>query len=181
MSVRIRRGAQAIIGAALLFRTPMNDNSRATDHAGISVAARIWRAMLALFAVLMCALALGAVVALLALFSGIRPCWWMLPGATVLTWILRGIGSLRGWLAPGLAAFAVLLAGVYAECLTAIARVSAITGATFSQAWHLGGPALTWQVAELGLSPVSVLVYAAAAIIAAWLARPQASDADQRE
>ncbi len=124
----------------------MNDNSRATNHAGVSVAARIWRVLLSLFAVLMCALALGAVVALLALFSGIRPCWWMLPGAAV-----------------------------------PIARVSAITGATFSQAWHLGGAALTWQVAELGLSPVSVLVYAAAAIIAAWLARPQASDADQRE
>jgi len=180
MSVRIGRGAQAIIGAVLLFRTPMNDNNRATDHVGASVAARIGRALLSLFAVLMCALALGAVVALLALFIGIRPCWWMLPGAAVLTWILRGTGSLGGWLAPGLAALAVLLAGAYAECLTAIARVSAITGATFSQAWHLGGAALTWQVAELGLSPVSVLVYAAAAIIAAWLARPQAPDADQR-
>lgn len=148
----------------------MNDNSRATHQAGVSLAARSARALLSLFAVLMCALALGAVVALLALFTGIRPCWWMLPGAVVLTWILRGTGSLRGKLAPGIAAFAVLLAGAYAECLTAIARVAAITGASFSEAWHLGGAALTWQVAELGLSPLSVLVYAAAAIIAGWMA-----------
>ncbi|HET6913639.1 MAG TPA: hypothetical protein VFH71_09930 [Rhodanobacteraceae bacterium] len=148
----------------------MNDNSRATDQTGVSLAARSARALLSLFAVLMCALALGAVVALLALFTGIRPCWWMLPGAVVLTWILRGTASLRGKLAPGIAAFAVLLAGAYAECLTAIARVAAITGASFSEAWHLGGAALTWQVAELGLSPLSVLVYAAAAIIAGWMA-----------
>lgn len=128
------------------------------------------RALLSAFAILMCALALGAVVALLALFIGIHPCWWMLPGAVVLTWILRATGSLHGRPAPGLAALAVLLAGAYAECLTAIARVAAITGASFSEAWHLGGAALTWQVAQLGLSPLSVLVYAAAAIIAGWMA-----------
>lgn len=149
----------------------MNDNSRAIDHAGASLAARTARALLSLFAVLMCALALGAVVALLALFIGIRPCWWMLPGAALLTWILRGTGSLRGKSAPGIAAFAVLLSGAYAECLTAIARIAAITGASFSEAWHLGGAALAWQVAELGLSPLSVLVYAAAAILAGWSTR----------
>lgn len=158
----------------------MNDSSRSTEIPRASLASRTARALLAAFAVLMCALALGAVIALLALFTGIRPCWWMLPGAVLLTWILRGTGSLRNLIAPAIAAFAVLLAGAYAECLTAIARVSAITGATFSEAWHLGGAALTSQVAELGLSPVSVLVYAAAAIIAGWMARPKAFDADQR-
>jgi hypothetical protein len=154
----------------------MNDNGRSSDHHA-PLAPRIARVLISAFAVLMCALALGAVVALLALFMDIGPCWWMLPGGILLTWILRATGSLAGRSAPGLAAFAVLLAGAYAECLTAIARVAAITGASFSEAWHLGGAALTWQVAELGLSPVSVLVYAAAAIIAGWIAtrraRPQ--------
>ena len=158
----------------------MNDNSLRTSHARPSLAPRLARALLSAFAILMCALALGAVVALLALFTGVRPCWWMLPGAIVLTWILRATGSLGGPLAAGLAAFAVLLAGAYAECLTAIARVAAITGASFSEAWRLGGTALTWQVAELGLSPMSVLVYAAAAIIAAWMVRPRTLDTHQR-
>lgn len=158
----------------------MNDNSVRTSHARPPLAPRIARALLSAFAILMCALALGAVVALLALFIGVRPCWWMLPGAIVLTWILRATGSLGGRLAPGLAALSVLLAGAYAECLTAIARVAAITGASFSEAWHLGGTALTWQVAELGLSPMSVLVYAAAAIIAAWMVRPRTLDTNQR-
>lgn len=156
----------------------MNDDAPSQTR-GHSLPLRIARGLLAVFAVLMCALALGAVIALLALFTGVSPCWWMLPGAVVLTWILRGTGSLRGKLAPVSAGCAVLLGGAYAECLTAIARVSAITGASFSDAWRLGGAALTWQVAELGLSPVSVLVYAAAAILAAWMARPQTVDVDQ--
>lgn len=156
----------------------MNDDAP-SQTPGHSLPLRISRALVAVFAVLMCALALGAVIALLALFSGVSPCWWMLPGAAVLTWILRGTGSLRGRLAPVFAACAVLLGGAYAECLAAIARVSAITGASFSEAWHLGGAALTWQVAELGLSPVSVLVYAAAAILAGWMASPKAFDADK--
>lgn len=153
----------------------MNDTSRPPDHTRASLIVRSARALLSVFAMLMCALALGAVVALLALFSGIGPCWWMLPGALVLSWILRATGSLGGRLGPGIAAFAVLLAGVYAECLTSVARVAAITGASFSEAWHLGGAALTWQVAELGLSPLSVLVYAAAAIIAGWMATRSAA------
>ena len=157
----------------------MNDHSR-TDHVANPIAPRIGRALLSLFAVLMCALALGAVIALLTLFIGIRPCWWMLPGAVVLGWTLRGTGSLRGSLAPVFAALAVLLGGAYAEFLAAIARISAITGASFAEAWHLGGAALTLQVAELGLSPVSVLAYAAAAIVAAWMVRPKASATDKR-
>jgi hypothetical protein len=163
----------------LFFRAPIHDSNRPAPPVRAPLAPRIARALLSAFAILMCALAVGAVVALLALFTGVRPCWWMLPGAAVLTWILRVTGSLGGRLAPGLAAFAVLLAGAYAECLTAIARVAAITGASFSEAWHLGGTALTWQVAELGLSPLSVLVYAAAAIIAAWMSTTKASDTDQ--
>lgn len=155
----------------------VNEPAKHPEVRSLSAPARFARALVSIFAVLMCALALGAVIALLALFIGIRPCWWMLPGAVLLTLVLRGTGSLRGSLAPVLAAFAVLLGGAYAECLTAIARISAITGATFSDAWHLGGAALTWQVAELGLSPLSVLVYAAAAIIAGWMAhaRPEAT------
>jgi hypothetical protein len=157
----------------------MNENDPADQTT--PPASRIARALLATFAVLMCALALGAVVALVALFTSIRPCWWMLPGGILLTWVLHATGSLAGRSAPAVAAFAVLLAGAYAECLTAIARVAAITGASFSEAWHLGGAALTWQVAELGLSPVSVLVYAAAAILAGWLARPKAFDTAQHD
>jgi hypothetical protein len=175
----MQKSLRVIIGAFDL-RPLMNDNSRSTEPARISLASSIARALLSAFAVLMCALALGAVVALLTLFIGIPPCWWMLPGALALTWILRATGSLGGRLAPVIAVFAVLLAGAYAECLTAIARVAAITGATFSEAWHLGGSALTWQVAELGLSPLSVLVYAAAAVIAGWMVRPKPFDTDQR-
>jgi len=148
---------------------PMNDASQ-HPQSHISPALRIARVLLAAFAVLMCALALGAVVALLSLFAHIRPCWPMLIGAPLLIWILHGTGSLRGRIAPAVAAFAVLLAGTYAECLTAIARVSATTGASFSEAWHLGGAGLMLQVAELGLSPLSVLVYAAAMIIAGGMA-----------
>ncbi|HEX6614258.1 MAG TPA: hypothetical protein VF022_10375 [Rhodanobacteraceae bacterium] len=158
----------------------MNDSSRATEPVRTPLAARLARVSLSAFAILMCALALGAVVALLALSTGIRPYCWMLPGAIVLTWLLRATGSLHGRPAPALAASAVLLAGAYAECLIAIARVAAITGANFSEAWRLGGAALAWQVAELGLSPVGVLIYAAAAILAGWMARRKVLDTEQR-
>jgi hypothetical protein len=137
----------------------------------ITLAARTIHVALSLFAVLACALALGAVIGLIALFARISPCWPMLLGAPVLTWVLRASGSLRLPFAPLFAAAAVLLAGAYAECLDAIARISAVTGATFSEAWHLGGAAFALQVAELGLSPLSVIVYAVAAIAAAYFAR----------
>ncbi|HJU25549.1 MAG TPA: hypothetical protein VJ722_02620 [Rhodanobacteraceae bacterium] len=149
------------------------NNAPDHDGNGVPATARATHVLLSLFAIVVCALALGAVTGLIALFSGLRACWPMLLGAPLLTWILRGTGSLRLPLAPLFAAAAVLLAGAYAECLDAIARISAVTGASFSEAWHLGGAAFMLQVAELALSPLSVLIYAAEAILAAWLARPR--------
>lgn len=153
----------------------MNDDAQTSESNDVSTSARTLRGVLSVLAVLMCALALGAVVALIALFTGVRPCWPMLPGAPLLVWVLRGTGSLRGRFAPAAAVIAVLLAGFYAECLTAIARIAAITGASFAETLRLGGSALTLQVAELGLSPLSILVYAAIALFCAWLVRYPAS------
>ena len=138
-----------------------------------SIGARFVQIALSLLAILLCASALGAVLGLAAVFIGVSPCWPMLVGAPVLTWVLRASGSLRLPAAPLFAVVAVLLAGAYAECLDAIVRISAVTGAAFAEAWHLGGGALTLQVAQLGLSPLSVLIYTVAAIIAAWSARPR--------
>jgi hypothetical protein len=147
------------------------DNSPPRSGLRITAAARAIHLALSLFAVLVCALALGAVIGLIALFARISPCWPMLLGAPLLTWVLRASGSLRIPFAPLFAALAVLLAGAYAECLDAIARISAVTGASFSEAWHLGGVGFALQVAELALSPLSVIVYGVAAIFAAYLAR----------
>lgn len=144
--------------------------NEAPESPAPSAVARAVHAIVSLFAIAVCALALGAVIGLISLFARISPCWPMLVGAPVLTWILRGTGSLRIPLASLFAAAAVLLASAYAECLDAIARISAVTGTSFSEAWHLGGGALTLQVAELRLSPLSVIVYAAAAIVAALMA-----------
>lgn len=151
----------------------MNDAVPATrmQSAQASLPARALRGALSVLAVLMCALALGATTGLVSLFVDIRACWLMLIGAPLLTWILRASGSLRGRFAPLAAAAAVVLAGAYAEYLDAIARVAAVTGASFAESWHLGGAALMFQIAELGLSPLSLLVYAAAALLAAFLAR----------
>ncbi len=129
------------------------------------------RGVLSMLAVLMCALALGAVVGLVSLLVDIRACWLMLIGVPLLAWVLRASGSLRGRFAPVAAAAAALLASAYAECLDAIARVAAVTGASFAESWHLGGAALMFQITELGLSPFNLLIYAAAALLAAWMAR----------
>jgi len=142
----------------------------------VTAAARAIHIVLSLFAIVVCALALGAVIGLVSLFGHISPCWPMLLGAPVLAWILRASGSLRISLAPLFVAIAVLLAGAYAECLDAIARISAVTGASFSEAWRLGGASFTLQVAELALSPLSIIVYTAAAIIAAGVARRRTID-----
>ncbi len=150
----------------------MNDAST-QDEVRTSTIARVVQFLLSLFAIVVCALALGAVIGLISLFGRMSPCWPMLIGAPVLAWVLRASGSLRVPLAQLFVAAAVLLAGAYAECLDAIARISAVTGASFSEAWHLGGAAFTLEVAELGLSPLSIIVYAAAAIIAAWSTRPR--------
>ena len=154
----------------------MNDASHSPASGSASIAGRVLRGVLSVLAILMCALALGAVLALLSLFAGIRPCWLMLVGAPLLVLVLLATGSLQGRIAPAAAAFAVLLAGGYAECLDAVARIAALTGATFTETLHTGGIALTMQVAELGLSPLNVMVYAAAAIIGVWLARSRTQD-----
>lgn len=165
-----------------MIRMPMNDAASAppTQPAPPLLAAHALRAALSALAVLMCALALGAVIGLISLFVSIRAGWLMLIGAPLLAWVLRASGSLQGRLAQFTAAAAVLLAGAYAECLDAIARVAGVTGASFAEAWRLGGAGLMLQVAELGLSPLGVLVYAAAAVLAACAGKAKIFDTDQR-
>lgn len=147
--------------------TAHDQDSDETANATTAIAVRV---ALSALAILMCALALGAVVALVSLFIGIHPCWLMLIGAPSLIVVLRATGSLSVNAAPAVAVVAILLASVYAECLSAVARVAAITGATFAESLRLGGLALTWQVAELGLSPLSILIYAAATVIGVVIA-----------
>ena len=133
---------------------------------------------MACFGWLMCTLAAGAVAAFGTLVTDIRSCWLILLLAAPLTLILKFCGCLYKRWAGVVAAVAILLAGFYAACLVAIARVAAATGFPFGQAFRTGGPGLMLQVAKLGLSAVSILVYAGAAvlaaILAAWLARPPA-------
>lgn len=118
----------------------------------------------------MCTLAAGAVAAFAGLVAGIRPSWIVLLLALPLAVLLKLSGCLHMRFAGPLAAAAVLLAGFYAACLAAVARIAAATGFPFGQAFRQGGVALTLQVARLGLDAVSVLVYAAAAALAAALA-----------
>ena len=129
------------------------------------------------FGWLMCTLAAGAVAAFAAIVFDVRPCWIILVLALPLTVVLKLCGCLLPRSAAVVAALAVLVAGCYADCLVAIARIAAVTGFPFGQAFHVGGIGLMLQVAELGLSAVSVLAFAgaaaAAAIVAAWLARAQ--------
>lgn len=125
----------------------------------------------------MCTLATGAVAAFAALVLGVRPSWTILLLAIPLTLVLKFCGCLHARWAGSVAALAVLLAGAYAECLVAIARVAAATGYPFGEALRTGGLGLTLQVARLGLSAASVLLYAGgavlAAILATWLVRPR--------
>lgn len=118
----------------------------------------------------MCTLATGAVAAFAALVIGLRPAWLVLLLAVPLTLVLKFCGCLHARIAGAVAAAAVLLAGFYAACLVAVARVAAATGYPFGEAFHTGGFGLTLQVAKLGLSATSVLVYAGAAVLAASLA-----------
>lgn len=166
-----------LLSRVAFFSTRMDvpDDQNETPPA---IGARFVQIVLSLLAILLCASALGAVLGLVALFIGVSPCWSMLVGAPLLTWVLRASGSLNLPAAPWFAVVAVLLAGAYAECLDAIARISAVTGAAFAEAWHLGGGALALQVAQLGLSPLSVLIYAVAAIVAAWMSRPSSRKHD---
>lgn len=157
----------------------MDTPAAATTDAASQVAhptpARIVSALATAFGWLMCTLAAGAVAAFAALILGIRPSWFILLLALPLTLALKLCGSLVAhWAAP-VAIAAVVLAGFYAACLFAIVRIAAATGFPFGLAFRTGGVGLTVQVAKLGLNAVSVLVYAAAAILAAafanWLAR----------
>ena len=142
-----------------------------------AIAARVAGGLVSVFGWLMCTLATGALSAFAALVIGIRPCWMILVLALPLTLVLKLCGCLYARWTGAIAALAVLLAGFYAVCLVAIARIAATTGFPFGLAFRTGGFGLTLQVAELGLDAVAVLVYAGAAVIAAilatWLARPQ--------
>lgn len=124
---------------------------------------------------MMCTLATGAVAAFASLVMGVRPSWMILLLAMPLTLVLKFCGCLHARWAGSVAALAVLLAGAYAACLVAIARIAAATGYPFGEAFHTGGIGLTLQVAKLGLSAASVLLYAGAAVLAAiiatWLVR----------
>ncbi|HEX5353837.1 MAG TPA: hypothetical protein VFW60_07130 [Rhodanobacteraceae bacterium] len=141
--------------------------------------ARMFSGLTSAFGWLMCTLATGAVSAFAAIVVGIRPCWPVLVLALPLALVLRLCGCIIvRWAAP-VAALAVLLAGFYAECLVAIARIAASTGFPFGQAFRAGGIELTLQVAELGLNAASILVYAAAAVAAAILATWLASSRDR--
>lgn len=135
-------------------------------------------ALASAFGWLMCTLAAGAVAAFAAIVAGVRPCWIILVLALPLTLVLKLCGGLATRRAAPVAALAVLVAGVYADCLVAVARIAAATGFPFGEAFRTGGVGLMLQVAELGLSAASVLVFAAAAVLAAilatWLSRPAA-------
>jgi hypothetical protein len=134
------------------------------------ILARVIGGLTSAFGWLMCTLATGALAAFAALVIGIRPSWLILVLALPLAWVLNVCGCLVArWAAP-IAAAAVLLAGFYATCLVAIARIAAVTGFPFGMAFRTGGIGLTLQVAELGLGALSILVYAAAAVAAAILA-----------
>lgn len=134
----------------------------------------------AAFGWLMCTLAAGAVAAFASMLLGIRPCWLILLLALPLTWVLQLCGCLYARLAGPVAALAILLAAFYAACLVSIARIAGATGYTFGGAFHAGGVGLTLQIAELSLDALAVLVYAAAAILAALLATRLARRARQR-
>jgi hypothetical protein len=118
----------------------------------------------------MCTLATGAVVALAGLWFGIRPCWPLLVVSPLLVWVLGMCGSLHRRAAGWSAAIAVLLAGAYAECLSALTRIAAATGFTFGQALRTGGMGLVVQVTRLGIDAITILVCAAATVLAAALA-----------
>lgn len=142
----------------------------ASAHPSSSSLARTFAALTSAFGWLMCTLATGAVAAFAALVAGVRPCWLILLLAVPLTVVLKFCGCLYARLAGPVAAGAVLLAGFYAACLVAVARVAAATGFPFGEAFRTGGIGLTLQVAKLGLDALSILVYAAAAVLAAMLA-----------
>lgn len=141
-----------------------------TPDASTSTLARAVGGLLSVFGWLMCTLATGAVAAFVAIVIEVRPCWIILVLAIPLILVLRLCGCLPTRGAATAATIAVLLAGAYATCLVAVARIAAVTGFPFGLALRTGGIGLTLQVAELGLDALAVLVYAGAAVAAAALA-----------
>ena len=159
----------------------MDDSARtppavAPTHTAGALFGRVFGCLTSAFGWLMCTLAAGAVAAFAAIVLGVRPCWTILVLALPLTLMLKASGCMSTRGSAAIAAAAVLLAGFYAVCLVAVARIAATTGYAFGEAFRTGGVGLTLQVAELGLDALAVLVYAGAAVIAAafatWLARP---------
>jgi len=144
-----------------------------------SAVVRILTGVSAGFGWLMCTLATGAVAAFAALVMGVRPSWMILLLAIPLTLVLKFCGCLYARWAGSVAALAVLLAGAYAACLVAVARVAAATGYPFGEAFRTGGIGLMLQVAKLGLSAASVLLYAGAAVLAVILATWLVSSRDR--
>ena len=158
----------------------MDDSTRplpadASAHASSTRLARAFSGLTSTFGWLMYTLATGAVAALASMLLDIRPCWAILILALPLTLVLKLCGCMVARWAAVMAATAILLAGFYAACLVAVARIAAATGFPFGQAFRAGGIGLTLQVAELGLDAASILVYAGAAVVAAafavWLLR----------
>lgn len=161
-------------------RACVDDSTRplpadASAHASSTRLARAFSGLTSAFGWLMCTLATGAVAAFASMLLDIRPCWAILILALPLTLVLKLCGCMVVRWAAVMAATAILLAGFYAVCLVAIARIAAATGFPFGQAFRVGGIGLTLQVAELGLDAASILVYAGAAVVAAafavWLLR----------
>ncbi|MGH8118025.1 MAG: hypothetical protein ACREPJ_12120 [Rhodanobacteraceae bacterium] len=144
-----------------------------------AVLARAAVTVTACFGWLMCTLATGAVAAFAALVAGIHPSWLVLVLAIPLTLVLKVCGCLRPRWAGPVAAAAVILAAFYAICLVAIARVAAATGFPFGEAFATGGVGLILQVGTLGLSVLSVLIYAGAVVLAALVATWLASRSDR--
>ena len=150
----------------------------ASVHTAGTLFGRVLGCLTSAFGWLMCTLAAGAVAAFAAIVFGVRPCWPILVLALPLTLVLKACGCMAMRGSAAIAVIAVLLAGFYATCLVAVARIAAATGFPFGEAFHTGGIGLVLQVAALGLDALAVLVYAGAAVIAAafaaWLTRPPA-------
>ncbi|HEU4856667.1 MAG TPA: hypothetical protein VFS86_05125 [Rhodanobacteraceae bacterium] len=144
-----------------------------------SALARIASGVASGFGWLMCTLATGAVAGFTALVFAVRPCWPILLLALPLTLVLKFCGCLHARWGAGIAALAVLVAGFYAASLVAVARIAAVTGYPFGQAFATGGAGLTLQVAKFGLSAAAVLAYAGAAVLAAIIATWLASSSNR--
>ncbi|MGH8183285.1 MAG: hypothetical protein ACREPH_06480 [Rhodanobacteraceae bacterium] len=156
-----------------------NPSPATSEHSPGAWLTRALGVLTSAFGWLMCTLAAGAVSAFAAIVIGIPPSWLVLVLAAPLTVVLKLCGCLYARWAGPVAALAVLLAGFYAACLVALARIAAVTGFPFGLAFRTGGMGLVAQVAKLGLSALSLLVYAGAAVLAymlaTWLARRRGS------